>query len=263
VCEEVSVDPQGEDGSLGSAHRRRPPRGTSLRASRRLPPGSTRGPFWAALVPSRGWSVERRQVLRCLGHLLCGVARVLWRFIIAATATPHSRDREDAGTRALHSASWWANQRSGSCVAAFVALLSGCASGAKDDGSSDEAPDAGAAGVSAGDLGGDDPSSDASSAASSGLQASVTYPFLIPDPKGSVDYFPTVFAHLLGQPLAWPEVSTSLACFTLKNPTDRPWAATVRIDLLGYSTPLEQSVLVPANSTSSACVNPTPALSTL
>lgn len=93
--------------------------------------------------------------------------------------------------------------------------------------------------------------------------ASVTYPFLIADPDGTVDYFPTVFAHLLGQPLTWTDISTSLACITLKNTGDEPFAGTVRVELTGYSTPLVQSVSVAAHASAQSCVNPTPSLDAL
>jgi hypothetical protein len=93
--------------------------------------------------------------------------------------------------------------------------------------------------------------------------ASVTYPFLIPATAGSVDYFPTVFAHLLGQPLDWTDISTSLACVVVTNSAGAPLQATVRVELTGYSTPLSETVSVPANTTSRACLNPTPSLDLL
>ncbi len=102
-----------------------------------------------------------------------------------------------------------------SCAVFVLALVSGCASGATGDGPSVSAQDAGPDGSSvdpppaAGE-----PASDAGSAVATALQASVSYPFLIPDPNGSADSFPTVFAHLLGQTLDWTDISTSLACFT-------------------------------------------------
>ncbi len=140
----------------------------------------------------------------------------------------------------------------------LLPLVTGCGGGTRDIGSN-EAGEAG--GVAASDAGAD--LSDASHAAATGLQASVAYPFLISDSHGSADYFPTVFAHLLGQTLGWTDISTSLACFTLKNSADAPIEATVRVDLVGYSTPLEQSVIVAPNSTSVPCINPTPALDAL
>jgi hypothetical protein len=145
-------------------------------------------------------------------------------------------------------------------LAALAASALGCASAARGEGFI-EATDAGA--VAATPQGADGPSPDAGAAVASGVQASVTYPFLIPNTQGAVDYFPTVFAHLLGQTLAWPDVSTSLACFALDNQSGSPVNATVRVDLVGYSTPLEQLVTVGAHSTSKPCVNPTPTLSTL
>lgn len=147
------------------------------------------------------------------------------------------------------------------CVAAVAAMASGCSSAAHD-GAPGEVSDAGPAGEEAGELAtGVAPAADAVDAGAPRLQASVTYPFLLR--HGSTDYFPTVFAHLLGQTLDWTDISTSLTCFTLKNPTDDPADVTIRVDLVGYSTPLEQSVTVGANSTSTPCINPTPALDRL
>ncbi len=140
-------------------------------------------------------------------------------------------------------------------------MASGCSSAAHDR-SSGDAPDAGPAGAEAGELAtGVALATDAADAGATGLQASVTYPFLLR--HGSADYFPTVFAHLLGQTLDWADISTSLACFTLKNPTDGPADVTIGVDLVGYSTPLNQSMTVAANSTSTPCINPTPALDML
>jgi hypothetical protein len=111
---------------------------------------------------------------------------------------------------------------------------------------SDSVPDGGAAALSA-----------------SATHASVTYPFLIADSTGTVDYFPTVFAHLLGQTLEWTDISTSLACITLTNSASEPFEATIRVELTGYSTPLVQTVSVPAGATSKSCVSPTPSLDLL
>ena len=104
---------------------------------------------------------------------------------------------------------------------------------------------------------------DASADASGALLASVSYPFLLPSPSGGADYFPTVFAHLLGQPLGWTDISTSLACFALKNTTSDTLDVTLRVDLVGYSTPLEQAVRVAAGEATNLCINPTPTLDTL
>lgn len=97
----------------------------------------------------------------------------------------------------------------------------------------------------------------------SSLQATVAYPFLIPNPLGSSDYFPTVFAHLIGQPITWTDISTDLACVTLTNPSDAWAQATISVELTGYSTAMQQLVTVPANHTTTTCVNPTPTLSAL
>jgi hypothetical protein len=103
----------------------------------------------------------------------------------------------------------------------------------------------------------------ATASAAPTVQASVTYPFLIPAPNEAPDYFPTAFAHLLGQPLTWTDISTSLACFTLTNTTNAPVEATVHVELTGYSTPIEQSVVIPAAYTITPCMNPTPTLELL
>jgi hypothetical protein len=143
----------------------------------------------------------------------------------------------------------------GGCRAVLFSLAAGCANGV-------QASDPSAATPVSGDYesfnGNGDPVAPGTT-----VQASVTYPFLIADPKGGPDYFPTAFAHLLGQALGWTDISTSLACFTLTNPSDAPMDATLRVDLMGYSTPIEQSVTVPAYYTVKPCLNPTPALSAL
>ena len=155
------------------------------------------------------------------------------------------------------------------CTVVIAALTAGCASGPNGTGWAGGTPDnssanAGAASeanASSGLPGGNPAAATASSA--SPIQASVTYPFLIPAPNGAPDYFPTAFAHLLGQTLTWTDISTSLACVTLTNTTNEPVEATVRVELTGYSTPLEQSVVVAAGYTVTPCLNPTPSLAQL
>jgi hypothetical protein len=170
--------------------------------------------------------------------------------------------RETASTDRANAPSRWIDAWRLSCAAAIMAAISGCSSGARDRLIDDpvDAPTSADAGEPSTSSGETDPT-DADAPAAPGLRASVTYPFLLR--HGSTDYFPTVFAHLLGQTLDWNDISTSLACFTLENPTDSPVDITIRVDLVGYSTPLKQSVTVAAKSTSSPCINPTPALDAL
>ncbi|HEX4448032.1 MAG TPA: hypothetical protein VH044_14890 [Polyangiaceae bacterium] len=156
-------------------------------------------------------------------------------------------------------------------LCALASLAAGCGGGAGNAVSGEptgaHASDGGAVEATADDGGSDEGRADGSSGEPIGdgtaLRATVTYPFLLPDPHDKVDYFPTVFAHLLGQPIAWTDISTSLACVTLTNPTSASAGATVRVELTGYSTPLQKLVVVPANSTATSCVSPTPALDSL
>jgi hypothetical protein len=156
------------------------------------------------------------------------------------------------------------------CTIVLFALASGCASGANAGGWADQTPataspsaSSSASQASAGDGGsGGDPTAAAPSSGPA-IQASVTYPFLIPAPDGAADYFPTAFAHLLGQTLTWTDISTSLACIELTNSTKATVTATLRVELTGYSTPLEQSMAIPAGFTVNPCLNPTPALDKL
>jgi hypothetical protein len=99
--------------------------------------------------------------------------------------------------------------------------------------------------------------------ASAPLTATVTYPFLLPNPTKQTDYFPTEFAHLLGKPLAWTDISTSLVCFSIMNPNASSTSVNLYADLTGYSTPFDQYVNVPAHSTIKPCVNPIAALGPL
>ncbi len=156
------------------------------------------------------------------------------------------------------------------CAVLFFALVTGCTSGVNGGGSYGTLPSnaetnpGGAIEPGAGDAGaGADPLVTNPSSMPAPVQASVTYPFLIPAPNGAPDYFPTAFAHLLGQTLTWTDISTSFACVALTNSTNAPVEATVRVELVGYSTPLEQSVVVPASYTVTPCLNPTPALDLL
>jgi hypothetical protein len=145
------------------------------------------------------------------------------------------------------------DRSSGYLALAFLASL-GCGAGNLDGGSSD----------SPGSLASSDAGEASSNASvSPSIEASVTYPFLLTVPNGSVEYFPTMFAHLLGQSIAWTDISTSLACVTLTSATDVPTSAEVRVALSGYSTPLEESVVVPAHGTTERCMSPTPSLAAL
>jgi hypothetical protein len=156
------------------------------------------------------------------------------------------------------------------CAIVLFALLAGCAGGANGGESYATTSATGATNPSgAGEPGAEDGGSAADPAVtnppsvSSPIQASVTYPFLIPAPNGAPDYFPTAFAHLLGQTLTWTDISTSFACISLTNSTASPVEVTLRVELVGYSTPLEQSVIVPASYTVTPCLNPTPSLDLL
>jgi hypothetical protein len=151
------------------------------------------------------------------------------------------------------------------CALALL-LAGGCGGGSGDAGPGDTSGShAGSAsgGEGPGDDGGAGGDAGTSRGEPTALQATVTYPFLLTDPHGGADYFPTVFAHLLGQPIAWNDISTSLACVTLKNAGDASVEATVRVELTGYSTPFEKQVDVPAKATATSCVSPTPALGAL
>jgi hypothetical protein len=158
------------------------------------------------------------------------------------------------------------------CAVVALSLATGCASGTQGGEWSGVAPAASSTGASSTGAGAAANSNSAGPgdsfdgnpvAVTSPLQVSVTYPFLIPDPLGSPDYFPTVFAHLLGQTITWTDISTSLACVSLTNPTGTAMQATLQVDLVGYSTPVEEAVVVPANYTITPCLSPTPTLDAL
>ncbi len=158
------------------------------------------------------------------------------------------------------------------CTLVLFALAAGCTSGPTRDGWAGETPGAlgpgdtaatGATGATPGDDSLGTVPTDLTGSPALPVQASVTYPFLIPAPDGNPDYFPTAFAHLLGQTLTWTDISTSLACVALTNLAEQPVEAMVRVELAGYSTAIEQSVVIPAGYTLTPCLNPTPALDAL
>src|ERR1700722_11092473 len=94
-------------------------------------------------------------------------------------------------------------------LCALALLLSAGCGGGSGNAAPDETSGSHEGSGSSGEVPGDDGGAGGDAGTSPGepaaLQATVTYPFLLTDPQGGADYFPTVFAHLLGQPIAWTD----------------------------------------------------------